>query len=62
MDKQERQNGTNRRNPIIAGTVGAQLKFWHEKPIPKTYSTIDTDLTWGNIETDIPLADLEDLR
>lgn len=49
-------------NPIIAGTMGAEQKVWHEKPIPKAYSTIDNDLARDNLENDIPLADLEDLK
>ena len=42
--------------------MGAEQKVWHEKPIPKVYSTIDTDLARDNLENDIPLADLEDLK
>ena len=48
-------------NPIIAGTMGADLKVWHEKPIPKAYREIDTDLARDNLENDIPFADLQDL-
>ena len=48
-------------NPIIAGTAGPSMKVYHEKPISKQYSTIDTDLARDNLENDIPAADLEDL-
>ena len=48
-------------NPIIPGTAGANLKVFHEKPIPgELYSTIDTDLARDNLENDIPYADLQD--
>lgn len=56
------KSGKIKANPIIAGTMGAQQKVWHEKPIPQVYSTIDTDLARDNLENDIPLADLEDLK
>ena len=56
------KSGKLKANPIIAGTMGAQQKVYHEKPIPKAYSTIDTDLARDNLENDIPLADLEDLK
>ncbi len=56
------KSGKKKANPIIAGTEGAQLKVWHEKPIPENlYSTIDTDLARDNLENDIPFADLQDL-
>ena len=48
-------------NPIIDGTAGPSMKVYHEKPISKQYSTIDTDLARDNLENDIPAADLEDL-
>ena len=47
--------------PIIAGTMGAELKVWHEKPISEAYKEIDTDLARDNLENDIPMADLQDL-
>lgn len=56
------KSGKLKANPIIAGTMGAQQKVYHEKPIRKAYSTIDTDLSRNNLENDIPLADLEDLK
>ena len=55
------KSGKKKANPIIAGTMGAQQKVYHEKPIPKVYSTIDTDLARDNLENDIPMADLQDL-
>lgn len=48
-------------NPIVAGTEGAELKVWHEKPIPEVYREIDTDLALDNLQNDLTLADLEDL-
>lgn len=57
------KTGKEKAKPIIAGTQGAQLKVWHEKPIPRElYSTIDTDLARDNLENDIPFADLQDLQ
>lgn len=56
------KSGKKKADPIIAGTMGVQQKVWHETPIPKVYSTIDTDLARDNLENDIPLADLEDLK
>lgn len=57
------KSGKKKARPIIAGTEGAQLKVYHEKPIPQNvYSTIDTDLARDNLENDIPFADLQDLQ
>jgi hypothetical protein len=56
------KSGKKKVNPIIACTMGAQQNVYHEKPIPKVYSTIDTDLARDNLENDLPLADLEDLK
>lgn len=57
------KTGKAKAHPIIAGTEGAQLKVYHEKPIPQNiYSTIDTDLAQDNLENDIPYADLQDLQ
>ena len=56
------KSGKKKTKPIIAGTSGASLKVYHEKPIPQElYSTIDTDLARDNLENDIPFADLQDL-
>ena len=55
------KTGKKKANPIIAGTMGAQQKVWHEKPIPKSHGIIDNDLARDNLENDIPYADLQDL-
>lgn len=55
------KHGKKKADPIIAGTMGAQLKVWHEKPISKAHGIIDNDLARDNLENDIPLADLQDL-
>lgn len=56
------KTGKKKAPPIIAGTMGEELKVYHEKPIPENaYSTIDTDLARDNLENDIPFADLQDL-
>ena len=55
------KSGKEKANPIIAGTMGAEQKVWHEKPIPKIYRAIDTDLARDNLENDLPYADLQDL-
>ncbi len=52
------RSGKKKANPIIAGTMGAEQKVWHEKPISGAY---DTDLAKDNLENDIPYADLQDL-
>ena len=53
--------GKKKANPIIAETMGAELKVWHEKPISSAHGIIDTDLARDNLENDIPMADLQDL-
>ena len=55
------KHGKGKVNPVVTGPAGAQLKVWHEKPIPKSYSTIDTDLARDNVENDLTFADLQDL-
>ena len=55
------KSGKKKANPIIAETMGAELKVWHEKPISKAHGIIDTDLAKDNLENDIPMADLQDL-
>ena len=55
------KSGKVKANPIIAGTMGAELKVWHEKPISGAWKDIDTDLARDNLENDIPFADLQDL-
>ena len=56
------KSGKAKANPIIAGTMGAEQKVWHEKPISEAYREIDTDLARDNLENDIPFADLQDLQ
>ena len=56
------KTGKKKANPIIAGTSGAELKVWHEKPISKAHGIIDTDLARDNIENDMTMADLQDLQ
>lgn len=55
------KSGKEKAKPIVAGTSGAELKVWHEKPIPKAYREIDTDLARDNLENDLTFADLQDL-
>ena len=55
------RSGKKKANPIIAGTMGAELKVWHEKPISSAHGNIDNDLARDNLENHIPLADLQDL-
>ncbi|MGM9549476.1 MAG: hypothetical protein ACI3V5_06485 [Faecousia sp.] len=55
------KSGKTKAKPIIAGTVGAEQKVWHEKPISDAHGIIDTDLARDNLENDIPFADLQDL-
>lgn len=50
------KSGKAKSNPFIAGTTGANLKVWHEKPISKAHGIIDTDLARDNLENDIPFA------
>lgn len=55
------RTGKKKAAPIIAETMGAAQKVWHEKPISKAHGIIDTDLARDNLENDIPFADLQDL-
>lgn len=55
------KTGKKKANPIIAGTSGAELKVWHEKPISAAHGIIDNDLARDNLEKNIPFADLQDL-
>ena len=55
------KTGKKKANPIIAGTMGAEQKVWHEKPISNAHGIIDNDLARDNLENDIPFADLQDL-
>lgn len=56
------KNGKKKANPIIAETMGAEQKVWHEKPISKVYTALDNDLASDNLENDLTMADLQDLR
>ena len=55
------KTGKKKANPIIAETMGAQQKVWHEKPISNVHGPLDNDLARDNLENDIPYADLQDL-
>ena len=55
------KSGKKKADPIIAGTFGASLKVWHEKPIFDAHGIIDNDLARDNLENNIPYADLQDL-
>lgn len=56
------RSGKKKANPIIAETMGAEQKVWHEKPISKAYRAIDNNLAKDNIENDLTMADLQDLQ
>ncbi len=62
------KHGEVKANPIIAGTEGPSLKVYHtkpfqqEKPVPKVYPVIDTDLGRDNVENDLTAADIQDMR
>ena len=56
------KSGKEKARPIVAGTMGANQKVWHEqRPISEAHGIIDTDLARDNLENDIPFADLQDL-
>lgn len=57
------KSGKARAKPIVAGTMGAETKVWHEKPIPENiYPAIDSDLARDNLENDMTDADRQDLN
>lgn len=56
------KSGKKKADPIIAGTMGAEQKVWHEKPISQAYRALDNDLATDNLENDMTMADLQDLR
>ena len=56
------KSGKKKANPIIAETMGAEQKVWHEKPISGAYRALDNDLATDNLENDMTMADLQDLR
>lgn len=55
------RSGKKKARPIIAETMGAELKVFHEPPISRAHGIIDNDLAKDNLENDIPFADLQDL-
>lgn len=56
------KHGKKKADPIIAGTMGASLKVWHEKPISDAHGPLDNDLARDNLENDLPYAELQDLQ
>jgi len=56
------KSGKKKANPIIAGTMGAEQKVYHEKPISQAYRVLDNDLATDNLENDMTYADLQDLQ
>ena len=56
------KTGKKKANPIIAGTMGAEQKVWHEKSICPIFREIDNDLAVENLENDMTMADLQDLE
>ncbi len=56
------KSGKKKADPVIAETMGAQQKVWHEKPISNVYPALDNDLARDNLENDLTMADLQDLR
>lgn len=56
------KHGKEKAKPIIAETMGAEQKVWHEKPISKAYPALDNDLARDNLENDLTMADLQDLE
>ena len=57
----KQKTGKEKARPVVSGTMGAELKVWHEKSVPDAYGAIDNDLAQDNLENDIPLADLQDI-
>jgi len=55
------KHGKKKANPIIAGTMGAEQKVWHEQPVTNAHGPYDNDLATDNLEKNIPFADLQDL-
>ena len=56
------KSGKKKANPIIAGTMGAEQKVWHEPSLTDAHGPLDNDLALDNLQNDIPYADLQDLR
>jgi len=55
------RHGKKKANAIIACTMGAAQKVWHEKPVTNAHGPYDNDLATDNLEKNIPFADLQDL-
>ncbi len=62
------KSGKEKANPLIEGIGTATGKVFHikeaeisDKPIPKIYGAIDTDLGRDNLEIDLPRADIQNL-
>ena len=55
------KSGKEKANPIIAGTMGAEQKVWHEPAVTNAHGPYDNDLAADNLEKNIPFADLQDL-
>ena len=55
------RSGKAKANPVIAGTMGADQKVWHEPPVTNAPGPYDNDLATDNLEKNIPFADLQDL-
>ena len=55
------KHGKHKANPIIPGTLGADLKVFHQKTFSGASPQLDTDLGRDNLTNDLPAADLEDL-
>ena len=55
------KSGKKKANPIIAETMGAQQKVWHEPSISNAHGPLDNDLARDNLENDLPYAELQDL-
>lgn len=56
------KHGKKKANPIIAETMGASQKVWHEKPVTNAHGPLDNDLATDNLENDLPYAELQDLQ
>lgn len=51
-----------KKHSILAESMGAQQKLWHERPIHDAYPVLDNDLATDNLENDLTMADLQDLK
>lgn len=55
------KTGKKKANPIVAETMGAQQRVWHEPSVSNAHGPLDNDLAKDNLENHIPYADLQDL-